>query len=216
MSADNGILTQIEIEKLIAEFKRLPTPIIGDCMERLVGTHSLKAFHGKAAMCGVARTVRVAAGDNLFIHHALNMSQPGDVIVVEGGGDVQRALVGELMMLFAKSRGVAGFVIDGAIRDASTFRAHEFPCFAAGQTLRGPYKNGPGAAQVTVTIDGMTVSPGDLIVGDEDGVIAVPRGNAETILTMSKATLAKEQETKREIAQGTVDRSWVDKRIAAL
>ncbi len=203
-------------EMIMAELGNIPTPIIGDCMERLVGTYNLRAVHGERRLVGFARTVRVPPGDNLYIHHALNNAQPGDVIVVDGNGDAQRALVGELMMLFAQSRGVAGFVIDGAIRDAAAFRDADFPCFAAGQTLRGPYKNGPGATQVSVTVDGMVVNPGDIIIGDEDGVIAIPQDRANAILVAARATLAKEEDTKRRIAQGTSDRSWVDKRIAAV
>lgn len=203
-------------DEIMHELGCIPTPIIGDCMDRVVGTYKLRAIHGPKPLVGRAHTVRVAPGDNLFIHYALNTASPGDVIVVEGQGDTQRALIGELMMLFAQSKGVAGFVIDGAIRDAAAFRQFDFPCFAVGQTLRGPYKNGPGATQVTVTIDGMVVHPGDFIVADEDGVIAIPSATAAQTLEAARKTLAKEEDIKLRIADGTTDRSWVENRIAAL
>jgi regulator of RNase E activity RraA len=150
-----------QFQNLLRGFGALPTAIVADCMNRLAGTSSLRPYHRSSRLCGVAYTVRVAAGDNLYIHHALNVCNSGDVVVVEGGGDTTRALTGELMMLFAQSRGVSGFVIDGAVRDAEAFRSHDFPCFARGQTMRGPYKNGPGTVQVPVSIDGMIVNPGD-------------------------------------------------------
>ncbi|NTF09541.1 RraA family protein [Agrobacterium rubi] len=210
---DHVTETPMHIEQLIAAFKAIPTPIVGDCMQRLAGTSQLRAYHGTSRVCGRAYTVKVASGDNLYIHHALNQCSPGDIIVVEGSGDLQRALVGELMLLFAKSRGALGFVIAGAIRDADAFKALEFPCFARGHTLRGPYKNGPGAVGLPVVIDGMIVHPGDIILADEDGVIAIPADEAPNLLQAPLKRLEDETRTKAEIAAGTSDRSWVEKRI---
>lgn len=156
---------------IIEAFRSAATAVISDNLHRLPGSVGLRAFHRGAKLVGTALTVRVRAGDNLAIHQALNIAQPGDVIVVDGGGDTSRALIGEIMKAIAESRGAAGFVIDGAIRDAGAFAASDFPCYARAAIHRGPYKNGPGEINVPVSVGGWIVSPGDVVVGDEDGIV---------------------------------------------
>src|SRR5258706_1340019 len=118
-----------------------------------------------------------------------------------------------MMMSRARQRGVAGIVIWGAIRDSAEIGAGAYPVFAAGVTHRGPYKNGPGEINVPVVIGGIPVNPGDIIVGDADGLVAVPQEHAEAILASAKAILAKEEGSMKQIRAGTVDRSWVDKAL---
>jgi regulator of RNase E activity RraA len=115
---------------LLEAFRKAPTSVISDNLSRLAGAVGLRPFHRGAKLVGVAFTVRTRPGDNLAIHHALEYVGPGDVIVVDGGGDETRALVGEIMMSVAEHRGAAGYVIDGAIRDAAALAASDFPCFA--------------------------------------------------------------------------------------
>ncbi|WP_379541919.1 RraA family protein [Teichococcus cervicalis] len=153
-------------------------------------------------MVGRALTVRTAAGDNLTIHKALELIRPGDVLVVDGGGDTGRALVGEIMAAVAQSRGAAGMVIDGAVRDARALSQSDFPCFARAAIHRGPYKNGPGELEVPVSIGGMLVRHGDIVVGDEDGVVAFPAAGAAALLTAVQAQMAHEAEMLRSIAEG--------------
>jgi regulator of RNase E activity RraA len=117
------------------------------------------------------------------------------------------------MMSRARQRGVAGMVIWGAIRDSAEIGAGIYPVFAAGVTHRGPYKNGPGEINVPIVIGGMVVNPGDIIVGDADGLVAVPLAQAEKILASAQAILAKETAAMKQILEGTVDRSWVDKAL---
>src|SRR3954452_3085396 len=116
--------------ELIEAFRSAATAIISDNLGRLPGAVGLRPFHKSGTMAGTALTVRTAAGDNLAIHQALELVRPGDVIVVDGGGDISRALVGEIMSSIAASRGAAGFVIDGAVRDAGVLAKGDFPCFA--------------------------------------------------------------------------------------
>ena len=125
-------------------------------------------------MAGPALTVKTRPGDNLMLHKALDLAEPGDVIVVDAGGDLTNAIIGEIMSGYAASRGLGGIVINGAIRDAGALRRASFPVYAAGVTHRGPYKDGPGEINVPIAIDGMVIEPGDLIVGDEDGVLVRP------------------------------------------
>jgi regulator of RNase E activity RraA len=161
----------------------LATSLISDAYgDRLLGTVGLSSFNtGHVQVVGKALTVKVAAGDNLFVHKALDLAAPNDILVIDGGGDISRALVGELMATRARGLGALAFVVDGAIRDVDFFINNEFLCWARGVCLRGPYKNGPGQINVPVVVGGMLVNPGDIICGDRDGLIAIPPHLAEQV-----------------------------------
>ncbi len=193
--------------EVVEAFKSIPVAAIGDSMSRNVGTLGLRQYHARldAVLCGPAVTVRVRPGDNLMIHKALMMVQPGDVLVIDGGGDVSQALVGGLMRTTCVARKLAGLVIDGAIRDLCEWAEEGMPIFARGHTHRGPSKDGPGEINVPVSCAGMAVLPGDLIVGDADGVIAVPAADAAEILQRSRAHLAKEAAIRESNREGTAD-----------
>ena len=194
--------TRLPPEALSA-LKDVPVAVISDNLDRLPGAVGLRAYHRSGAMLGVALTVKTRAGDNLAIHQALEKIQPGDVLVVDGGGDVSRALVGEIMKAIAESKGCAGFVIDAAIRDVGAFASSDFPCFARGVNHRGPYKSGPGEINVPVSIGGSVISPGDVVVGDEDGVVAFSPAKLATLIPAVKAQLAREEATMEAIRNGT-------------
>lgn len=202
---------------VVGKFRELPVANISDSMSRMTaGGAALRPIHREGVLAGPAFTVKTRPGDNLMVHKAIDMAEPGDVIVVDGGGDLTNALIGEMMTTQAERRGVAGFVIFGAIRDYDTLHAGTFPVYAAGVTHRGPYKDGPGEINVPIAIDGMVIMPGDLIVGDGDGIVCVPFDATADVL---KATEAKHQaETKQmaAIRNGTVDRSWVDATLTRL
>lgn len=192
------------LESLVAAYKRSSTAIISDNLDRLPGAIGIRPFHRVTeTMAGPALTVRVAAGDNLAIHKALDLVKPGDVVVVDGDGDVSRALVGEIMMTIAQERGAAGFVIDGAVRDLNAFVQAGFPCFARTAIHRGPFKNGPGDINVNVSIGGLIVKPGDIVVGDDDGVVAFPQAIAANLLKAVHAQEMRESEILRSIRAGT-------------
>ena len=192
---------------IIEAFKSIPVAAIGDSMSRNVGTMGLRQYHARldTVLCGPAVTVRVRPGDNLMIHKALMMVQPGDVLVIDGGGDVSQALVGGLMRTTCVARKLAGLVIDGAVRDLCEWAEEGMPIFARAHTHRGPSKDGPGEINVPVSCAGMAVLPGDLIVGDADGVIAVPAADAADILQRSLAHLAKEAAIRETNRTGTAD-----------
>jgi RraA family protein len=189
--------------RLIAAFATTPTALVSDNLERLHGSVGLRAFHAfRGPMVGTAFTVRVAEGDNFSIHHALDLIRPGDVLVVDGGGSLHRALVGEIMINLALSRGVVGMVIDGAIRDTGAIAAMEFPVFARGTTHRGPYKNGPGEINVPVSIGGQVITPGDIVIGDLDGLVSFDPEIADDLLQRVKAQEEKEKDILVSIAEG--------------
>ena len=200
--------------KLVEELGRMVTPHLSDSMERLyAGGVQLRPMHNEGKLAGPAFTVRTAPGDNLLVHKALDMASPGDVIVVDAGGLTGNAIIGELMATYAKQRGLAGIVIWGAIRDSAEIGAANFPVYAVGVTHRGPYRNGPGEINVPVIMGGMTVHPGDIVIGDADGLVAIRQEEAERVLTSAKAILAKETAAMKSFLAGTADRSWVDKTL---
>lgn len=196
---------------VIERFRKLPTANVSDSMNRMVsGGPTLRPMHGGGVLCGPALTVKARPGDNLMLHKSIDLAQPGDVIVCDGGGDLTNALFGELMLAHAAKRGVAGLIINGAIRDSGAIRAGNFPVFAAGVTHRGPYKDGPGEINVAVAIDGMVIEPGDLILGDDDGFVAVPFEATAGVLKATEAKQAAEAKTMADIAAGQWDRTWID------
>ena len=194
---------------IVEAFRPIQVAIISDNMNRLHGTRSLRPYHGGGKLVGTAVTVKTRPGDNLFLHKAYELLRPGDVLVVDGAGDLGQALVGEIMMSRARAIGVAGFVVDGAIRDSAAFTAAGFACFARGVTHRGPYKTGPGEINVPVAIDGMVVMPGDVVVGDEDGVICFGRGEAEALLALAHEQEAREAAALAAIAEGRADIGYI-------
>lgn len=187
---------------VIDAFRGAAAAIISDNLHRLPGAGGLLPQHKGGGMIGTALTIKTRPGDNLAIHKALDLAQPGHVLVVDGGGDLSRALVGEIICAIAQSRGAAGIVIDGAIRDIATIRAGDFPCFARGVNHLGPYKDGPGAINVPVTVGGMVVQPGDIVVGDDDGVVAFPPTIAADLLQAVKAQEQREAEILASIREG--------------
>ncbi|MGV3569552.1 MAG: RraA family protein [Ramlibacter sp.] len=206
--------------QLVEAFAGLPVANISDCMTRMTAAGPrLRPLHGGGGLCGPALTVKTRPGDNLMVHKAMAMAEPGDVIVVDGGGDLTNALIGELMTTYARTRGIAGFVIDGAVRDLDVIAGGDLPVYAAGVTHRGPYKDGPGEINVPIAIDGMVIHPGDLVVGDADGVLCVPFDGAEEVLAATRAKNAAEVQTLADIAAGRLDTAWIDaalRRIGAL
>ncbi len=202
---------------IVAKFRNLPVANISDAMSRMTaGGAKLRPIHSGGVLAGPAFTVKTRPGDNLMVHKAIDSAEPGDVIVVDGGGELTNSLIGEMMAAHAERRGVAGIVIYGAIRDYDTLHAGTFPVFAAGVTHRGPYKDGPGEINVPIAIDGMVIAPGDLIVGDGDGIVCVPFDLTAEVL---KATEAKHQAELKQLAaikEGTSDRAWVDATLTRL
>ena len=200
--------------RLIAEFAKMVTPHLSDSMERLYGGGAqLRPMYKGATLAGPAFTVKTAPGDNLLVHKALDLARPGDVVVVDAGGFPDHAIIGELMAAHARQRGIAGLVIWGAIRDSAELGAGSYPVFACAVTHRGPYKTGPGEINVPIAMGGMPVSPGDIIVGDADGLVAMPLDQAERILASAKAIVEKESAAMKQIQAGSVDRAWVDKAL---
>lgn len=197
---------------MVEAFAHVVTPHISDNLGRHIGARGLTRYNRRGKLVGTAITVKTRPGDNLLIYKAMSMLQPGHVLVVDGQGDTNNAVIGELVKLYAQQRGCVGFVIDGAIRDVASFDAT--PCYARAVVHTGPYKTGPGEVNVPVSIGGMLVNPGDLLVGDEDGLVAFSQADAAEVLRRAGQHAAHEDAVKAEIATGTVRQSWINNVLA--
>lgn len=174
-------------QTLIAALGNLACANVADAMERFGVAEGIVPIWPGARLAGPAHTVWTRSGDNREVHIALDQAEPGAVLVINGGGERTRALIGELMATRASKRGLAGFVIDGAVRDREALIELGLPVFARAVTPAGPYKNGPGRQQCPVAIGGVCVLPGDIVLGDGDGVVIVPQAMAPTVLETARA-----------------------------
>lgn len=197
--------------ELVQAFAGIPSSNIGDILNRLACMRpNIVPFNDKPLL-GVAFTVKAAAGDNLMLHKALDLAKPGDIIVVDGEGENTHALMGEMMLDYAVKRGIGGFVIDGMVRDGNALRNAPIPFYAIGLTPQGPYKNGPGEINVPISCGGQVVFPGDILVGDEDGIVVIRPEYAAELAAEAAAKHAGEQ---RELAlrAGAADNTAMEAR----
>jgi len=203
-------------DTLVERLSRVPVSALSDSLERMAGSpgldvvgNSLSSLNGRS-MVGPALTVRTRPGDNLVVHKALDLAQPGDVLVIDARGELVNAILGELMTEYAETRGIAGLVVDGAVRDRRSISAGNLPVFSRGFSHLGPYKSGPGEIHGPVNIGGVAVHDGDVIVGDADGIAVIPHERASSAVDAAEQVVAKEAGQRRAIQDGTWDRSWID------
>ena len=201
-------------QELLDAFSTIPAANISDTMGRLVGMHpriKLQSTPKNPINVGRALTIKTRSGDNLMLHKALNMAKPGDVIILSNdGGESYRSLIGEIMFTYLASRGAAGIIIDGPIRDIDAVRKMEMPIYATGTNPAGPYKEGPGEINVPISCGGISINPGDIIVMDEDGVIVIPLQEAESVLKNARAFQEKDEAKLLAAQEGRAKREWVD------
>jgi len=198
-------------QQLLARARALPTSILSDSMERVGGVTGVHWTRGGSwpRISGPALTVQTRAGDNLVVHRALDLAEPGDVLVVDGGGYDGRAVLGEIMVRYAASRGLAAIVVDGAVRDVEGLAQGAVAVFARSINHLGPYKDGPGEVHGSVHVGGTVVRSGDVVVGDADGVVVLPSSRAEEVVLTGEGRLRDEDAIMSSIADGSIDRSWV-------
>lgn len=188
---------------LIEAYRGIPSSNIGDCVKKMNCMFGGIRAWNHHPLVGTAFTVKVPSGDNLVAQAALDYARPGDIIVIDGAGYTDRALVGGMMLAYAEMRGLGGFVVNGAIRDLDEIRAGSIPVFAKAVTPLGPYREGPGEMNVPVVCGGQVVQPGDILVGDEDGVVVIPRRDAVALLEAAQRNLAGEQQMLDRMRSGS-------------
>ena len=202
-----GFRAFLEFERpdpaLIKSYREIPSSNIGDCVRKMYCMFGGIRSYNRKKLAGPAFTVKVPAGDNLLAQMALDYAKPGDIIVIDGAGYTDRALVGGMMLAYAEERGLGGFAVNGAVRDLDDIDGSELPVFALASTPLGPYREGPGELNVPVVCGGQVVMPGDILVGDSDGLVVIPRLDAPDLLDAVRANLAMEQDEMRRMKEGT-------------
>jgi regulator of RNase E activity RraA len=197
---------------IIAALQDIPVAALSDNLHRNIGSVGLQPYHrpGHKTMAGTAVTVKTRGGDNLTPMRAFEFCRPGDVLVIDAGGDITNAVIGGILSFYTATIGTAGLVLDGAIRDVAEIRERDYPVYARGVNHRGPYKDGPGEINVPVSVGGMIVNPGDIVVGDQDGLLAFSPDEAELLIEKARAHLETEARTIQAMKEGRWDRSFLD------
>jgi RraA family protein len=199
--------------ELIRAFEGIPVANIGDNMNRRACLNArIRPMNG-SPLLGTAITLKTNPGDNLMLYTAIELAEPGDVIMVDAQGDLSSAITGGLMLTWAQTKSLAGVVVDGAVRDVAAIKEMKMPVYAAGVTPNGPFKNGPGEVNASISCGGVTVKPGDIVVGDADGIVVINPADAEDILAKARATMDKEDGIMAAIGKNAWDVSWVEKTL---
>nr|WP_221378912.1 hypothetical protein [Actinoplanes polyasparticus] len=212
VAATDSVVIAPEWDRAAAEeIRRLgevPAANVGDALQRMtVMDGGIRLLTERAALLGTALTVDVRSGDNLAIHRALDEARPGDVLVVNGHGDMTRALIGDLIGEIMVNAGVVGAVIDGAVRDVRALSEMGLAVYARAVTPAGPFKDGPGLIGVPVAVGGMVVAAGDVLVGDADGVVVVPRDRVPDVVAAVDGIGGKEEALRQRILAARGDRT---------
>jgi regulator of RNase E activity RraA len=199
---------------VVAGFGEFETPAASDLMNRLYTMRS--EIHTLTdpglGLVGPACTVKVFPGDNLMVHKSLDVAQPGDVVVIDAGSSPMNAVLGDLISTKARHRGIAGFIVDGLIRDLPAILAlGDFPVFARGVTPIGPLHRGPGEINHPICCGGIVVNPGDIVMGDLNGIVVIPRPIAADVLASLRAKAAGEAGYTAAVARGDFSNDWVDR-----
>lgn len=201
-------------KELIEGFKGMQSSSIGDCMNRMgalnEGIHQIN----RKNILGPAFTVKVPSGDNMFIFLAVDQAQEGDILIIDGEGCMERALVGELIAKFAQSKKLGGIIVNGCIRDYDVLENMEIPVFAKGCSPNGPFRNGPGELNTPISIGGKIINPGDIIVGDADGVVVIKPEDAELLQEETRQLEEKEAAILEKMAKGEgMDLEWLYQKL---
>ena len=205
-------------QDLIREFEGMAVADLDDSMSKISAVrHKILAFNDQPVV-GTAFTIKLPHGDNLMFRAAIQYAKPGDVIVIDAGGFEDRAVIGEVTVRMCVARGVRGIICDGAIRDSAVLsELPNFSVFARAVSPNGPYFNGPGEVNVPIVCGGQIVNPGDIVVGDSDGIVFIDPADAAHILDATRAARAKEEIMLKQIEEtGTCDQSWIDTKLQKL
>lgn len=198
-------------KRLIEQFKEFPTPDISDMLNRLYTMDAgIKNMVNEKAIIGPALTVKVFPGDNLMVHKALDLVQPGDIIIIDGGGSRMNGIVGDLIAAKAQHRGAIGIVIDGLMRDLPKAQEVGLPIYARGTTPIGPLHRGPGEVNFPISCGGIVINPGDIICADGDGVTVVRQDFAAETLEKLINKRDSMAEYVAGVRRGTFSNEWVD------
>src|SRR5438128_5685490 len=196
--------------ELVRKFADFASANLADALGRFHFMDSGIQSRTSLSLCGVAVTVMARPGDNLMVHHAMEIAQPGDIVVVSTNGNTTNAVFGELMGHSAVASRLGGLVVDGAIRDVDELIALRFPVFSRSVSAGGCDKDGPGEINVPIACGNTVVTPGDIVLGDGQGVVVVPQGDAAEVLQLVIALKDREARRIEEIASGQIFKREID------
>lgn len=215
-----GFRIRREVERVAPEiverFRAIDVALVSDLMNRLYTLNSglvpIVPPPG-GVLVGTACTVKVFPGDNLMVHASLDVARPGDVVMVDTAGSTINAVLGDMVTNKARARGISGFIVDGLVRDVAGMLDAGVPVFARGVTPRGPLHRGPGELNYPIACGGVSVSPGDLVMANADGVVVVPRESAVAVLERAEAKMAREADYVAAVRRGEFSNAWVDEML---
>jgi regulator of RNase E activity RraA len=200
----------------VAQAAQYQPAIFSDVAGRRGAMHGrITALRPRMKVAGPAFTVEVRPGDNLMIHAAMSLAKPGDVLVIDGKGDQTAALMGTIMMTACKQLGLAGVVIDGAVRDSLELDEMDYPVFSVGTNPNGPTKQVGGRIGHPISCGGVGVNPGDFIIADGDGVVVVEREKIESLLPLAAHKVVAEAKRITQIREGNTQASWLNASLVA-
>jgi 4-hydroxy-4-methyl-2-oxoglutarate aldolase len=192
---------RIEMDQIVSKFRNIPTTCISDAMDGLNNLHpSIKPLKEEYKLAGRAFTVKMPVGDNLAVLKAIREAKTGDVLVIDAKGDQYRAIAGDFVIGMAQTLGISGFVVDGVIRDVVGIKQLHFPVFCKGTTVAASGKAGIGDVNIPISCGGVSISPGDILVGDADGVVVIPQSVEKEVLARSLEKLHKDQLREEQIS----------------
>lgn len=214
--AGPGFRIRYEVERPAATtvqgFAAFESPAVSDLMNRLYTMDTrIRNLTPGVQVLGTACTVKCFPGDNLMVHKSLDVARPGDVLVIDASASTMTAVAGDIICTKARHRGITGLVVNGLVRDLPGIqRMHDFPVFAIGVTPIGPLHRGPGEINYPVSAGGIVVHPGDIVMGDESGVVVVPREAADALLERLRALAAADTGYVEAVKRGEFSNAWVD------
>ena len=199
-------------KQILDRFKKIGTCAVSDGLNKFnTMHHSIKPVNDDSVICGNALTVKMRPGDNLMLHKAIGLAKPGDVIVVDTCGSDTHCVMGELMAMAAFKSGVEAIIVDGGIRDIREIKEHKFPVFAKCVTPAVGDKEGPGVINDLICCGNVAVQPGDIILGDVNGVVVIRQDEVEEVLPASEKKLANDQNRMKEILNGVITKPDIDR-----
>jgi len=200
---------------IVESFREFCSADVSDMLNRMytIGSNVRNLINSEP-LVGPACTVKVYPGDNLMVHRVLDIAKPGDIVVVDSCGNMSHAVIGDLVSAKAKHRGIAGFVIDGLIRDQDDMKEINLPVYARGVTPMGPLHRGPGEINYSISCGGVVVNPGDIIVADNDGVVVVRQEHAADILARLQNNKDRMDDYVAAVRRGVFSNDWVAEALA--
>ncbi|TFY97290.1 RraA family protein [Ramlibacter rhizophilus] len=196
--------------ELVQEAAGFQAAILADVAGRRGAMHGrISALRPRMTVAGPALTVEVRPGDNLMIHAAIALARPGDVLVIDGKADQTSALMGTIMMTACKQLGIAGVIVDGAVRDSLEIDEMDFPVFSVGTNPNGPTKNIGGRIGHPISCGGVTVHAGDFVLADADGIVVIEREQLASLIPVARKKVEDEARRIEQIKQGNTSASWL-------